>query len=155
MGSHALHRVLDPAKVEAVPRSLGVGGQHVGGEDLEARIALADGLGNVLEHLEIEGAAQGDVKRIVDVGLAFPAGRPRFDGFGNGRSRPHVAEVDVGGGAAEGHPARVVLGPKGHGGLLGMAHDGVCKMGVRIDAARHHDETCGIDDPGRSGRQHA
>src|SRR5262245_2340715 len=26
-----------------------------------------------------------------------------------------------------------------------MAHDGVRKMGVRVDAARYDDETCGID----------
>ncbi len=46
-------------------------------------------------------------------------------------------------------------GPRVIGGLIGMAHDGVRKMSVRIDAARYDDEPCGIDDPRGARRQHA
>ena len=155
VGRRLLHGVGDAAEVEPVARPLGVRREDVGGEHLEARVPRADGVGHVLEDLRIQGPAERDVEGVVHVRVALPAGGPALQRLRNGRARAHVAEVDVGGGAAERHAPRVVLGAQGDRRLLGMAHDGVRQMRVGIDAPRHHDQPRGVEHPRRVRRQGA
>ena len=151
-----LHEIADPAEVEAIALPLGMRRQHVGGEDLEARIARADRLGNLLEDLQIEVAGHRDVVGVVDVRVALPPGRALLDGGLDAvDAGAHVDEIDVGRRPAPRHAAGVVFRPQRRRRLIGMTHDGVGQVRVGIDPARRHDQAGGVDHPRALARQRA
>ena len=67
-----LHRKLDAAEVELEARRFGIRRQRLGRENFEARKTLLDSLGQLVESRKRQRAADRDVKRIVDVRVAFP-----------------------------------------------------------------------------------
>jgi hypothetical protein len=129
--------------------------QDIGGEDLEARVARLDRLGDLLEHLQVEGAGQRDVEGVVDVGIALPSRRALLDDLLEVAARPQVGEVDVGRRAAAGHAHGVLLGAEGLGRCVRMRHDSVGQMRVGLDATRRHDLAQCVDDACRRGGQRA
>jgi hypothetical protein len=151
---HLLHRVEDAAEVDAIARALGMGRQHVGGEDLEGRKALLYGFGDLLEDAQRERAGQRDVEGVVDVGVALPPRRPPLHHRHHvAHVGAHVGEVDVRGRAAARHALGVLLGPQRLRRLLRVRHDRVREMGVGLHAARRDDLAGRVDDPRRARRQ--
>jgi len=96
------------------------------------------------------------VERVVDVRVALPARGALLDGALDAvDAGPHVDEVQVRGGAAVGHAAGVVFRSQRGRGLVGMAHDRVGQVRVRIDAARHDDLPGGVEHARAVARQRA
>src|SRR5271154_3706638 len=76
------HRELHAAVVEPKRRTLGMRRQNFGGEDLEGREAVADGIADLIENLERQRATDREVKRVIDIRLALPSrGAPRERGW--------------------------------------------------------------------------
>src|SRR5207245_8294695 len=87
------------------------------------------------EDLQLEGAGQDDVERVVGVRAALPAGAPLLDGAPDVTARTNEGEVDVRGRPAEEHATRVLFGAQRHPRLVRVHHDRVREERVRVDAA--------------------
>jgi hypothetical protein len=86
--------------------------QHIHGEDLEARKALLDRLGDLVERPDRQLPLQRDVEGVVVVRVALPPRGALLDGGGPLElGRPDEAEVDVRGGAANTIPRVSSSGP--------------------------------------------
>src|SRR5262249_18227610 len=112
----------------------------------ERREARGDGLGDRFEDLQLEGAGEDHVERIVRERVALPARAALLDGGPNVATGADEGEVDVRGRSAEEHPPRVFFGAQREPRLVRMAHDRVGEVRVRVDAAGDHDLPGRIDD---------
>ena len=143
-----LHRKLDAAEVEPEARAFGIWWQKFGGENLEARKTLLDSLGQLVESRKRQRAADRDVKRIVNVRVAFPSLETPLDRALHVGLRMHPREIDMRGGPAEGHPASVFFGAERVEPRLGAHREAIAEMGVRLDSAGHGDFAGGVDRAG-------
>ena len=130
------------------PGRFGIWWQKFGGENLEARKTLLDGLGQLVESRKRQRAADRDVKRIVNVRVAFPSLETPLDRALHVGLRMHPREIDMRGGPAEGHPASVLFGAERVEPRLGAHREAIAEMGVRLDPAGHGDFAGGVDRAG-------
>jgi len=143
--SDFFHRELNAPRIEADRHALGMWWQDVGGEDLETREALLDHVGNLVKRFERGRAHESDVERVVNERITLPASATLFDRPGNFHRGFDETEIQVCSGASKSHSASVLFGAKGRSSAVGVGEIENIEMGMRLDAAGHHNFSRGID----------
>lgn len=103
-GGDLFHRQAHPPEAQPEGMAPRLGRQDVGGEDLEARKAGLNGLGNLLENPLRQRAAKRNVEGVADVGVVLSSLQAGLQLALDCGAWMDEAEVDMRSGAAEGHP---------------------------------------------------